>query len=340
MSRTPEQRAAAKIRRDKRKARKQEQIGSYDRTEDTTTSRHSQIAQPIQLLTQNQIIQEIRRLPVAERYWDEDFTFEQKRAVMTRVEAKIMDEQEDQLSTIIFDAIYYIRDNDETFKRGSGLVAPSEDIKQSKKERREQRKLRRENDQNSNNLKYHSKNSAANIIPEINTKNQNNPLQEQKDMVNLKYGNKQAVNQKPRGSKSNGENTMILVNEKTNTTLRLKIRTKGAPKYAESGDNRPATIDGTKVNLVLNPKTENNTSKRVGLDWGGKWYFVDDANAHTFVKGLSPKATTAFTQQKREAKAAEEKPAKAAKATATKETKEKPATKAKAKSKKVEAAAE
>lgn len=83
-----------------------------------------------------------------------------------------------------------------------------------------------------------------------------------------------------------------MIIESKNLTLKMKIRAKGAPSYAETGINRKATVNGTKVNLVLNPK-EGSDSKRVGMAYNNKWYIVDDATAHQAVANL--KSQVAFT---------------------------------------------
>lgn len=280
--RTQEQRDAAKARREKRKLKKQQALQASIAIDAPLL--------PVEvptMMNDRQIIDEIRRLEIPSRYWYEDLTYDQKKEVLSDIKRRIEEcDETTSLSTMIFDSIYKLK-NQGVIVRGAGVIGLPEgsDELERKKDRREQRKLRR---------KLEAENSRE-------TKNKNNPLQVSGNVVRCNHGSKNRI-------KNNEENTMILINEKTNTTLRLKVRTKGAPNYAETGDNRSITIDGKKFNLVLNPKKENNNSKRVGISFNNKWYFVDDADAHKFVKGL--KGTTAFTQKKAAEKAEPKKAAK------------------------------
>lgn len=256
-----------------------------------------------EMLTQSQIIQEIHRLPIAEKHWDENFTRLQKEELLRKVQNRI-EAAEDvaELSVMIFDALYSIKGR-EDFQKGQGLLGQDLEVQETKREKRKRRKA--------------AKLLASNLLGE--TKTKNNPLQDSKDMVRSSHGSTSRINKRE-------DNTMILINSNDETQVfRFKIRSKGAPKYAETGDNRKVTIDGEAFNFVMNPKEENNTSKRVGFAKDGNWYFVDDADVHTAVKAFDPKKVTKFTQKQRAAKA--EKPAKEVKAEKPAKEAKKPAAK-------------
>lgn len=306
--RTQEERDAAKRRREARKAKKQAQVSSYESNDDTSEhKRPDQLPTIPDMLTDTQLIAELKRLPILERHWDYDMTSDNKREMVSMIRAKIEAGDEDSLSTMMFDS-YYALVKEEKIVKDSGVLGGYEDINIYKKERRERRREQRQREKGEleGNTKGKDRTSTMDKLLEgsktlAETKNKNNPLHSRKRMVRSNHG---SDNRERKIRESTGDNTMILVNTKTNTELKLKVRSKGAPNYADSGDNRAITLDGKKFNLVLNPKQENNKSKRVGLSFNNKWYFVDDETIHAEVKGY--KGVTVFETKKKA-----EKPAKA-----------------------------
>ena len=300
--RTQEQREAAKRRREARKLKKQQEISTLGGFEDRTVRRST--SDP-KLLSETMIIAEIKRIPILEQNWDYNMTIPVKKEMMRMILADIDAGEKDELSTMAFDALYILRDQGKVIPN-SGCLGSAEDVLENKREKRLMRKARKLKEKGVTPSNYRSE-----------LKSENNPLQSSGSVVRSNHG--QQPERKTREIK--GDTTMILTNTSTNSVYKFKVRSKGAPAYAESGDNRPAKIDGKEVNFVLNPKQENNKSKRVGFNWNGKWYFVDDETVHAEVKGSSPKKTIVL-----EAKKSAEKPAKKAKAE-KEEGSEKPAAK-------------
>lgn len=98
-----------------------------------------------------------------------------------------------------------------------------------------------------------------------------------------------------------GDSTLILKDE-DGQIVRYKVRAKGAPKYKDTGVNRPISVVDTAgkahdVNLVLNPRSKSfqkdgenlKASNRVGFEWEGKWFIKDDQENYDLVLGFPEK---------------------------------------------------
>lgn len=314
---------AAKARREARTQKKQQQTSSYTTYNDSQlTSGHRQT--DLSLLTDSQIIQELRRLPIIETDWDENFTRSNKemflRLVHVDIEEEITnqgqhqtqkeewdtqsdqykkdnpfsDRQSKQLSTMCFDAMYRVRAEGHPFyQRGNGLVQPDEETRLRKRERSEKRReLRKQN------------NTTDESNSEIDL---NNPLLRKRHVV-------RSNSQRTIKSKEERERNKMKLLGPDNLELRLKVRSKGYPKYATdgTGDTRPITVDGKDAVLVMRAVTEDSThsSKRVGLGWKvdkeDKFFYVDDADVLAKVQALSDKKPTKFTIAVPEEKPAKE----------------------------------